>query len=74
MLYFIPEVNTSEIPEAAGSEHIPVAGYSNRHEGVIPESDPPAGSEVAVGICVKCRGTGKGAGIKIDAVLLNSVQ
>ena len=40
----------------------------------MPEFYHPAGSEVTVGIYVKCRGTGNGAWGKIDDALLNSVQ
>ena len=60
--------------ETARSEQIPITGYNDWHEGVIPEFDHPAGSEVTVGIYVKCQGTGNGAWGKIDDVLLNSVQ
>ena len=60
--------------ETARSEQIPITGYNDWHEGVIPEFDHPAGSEVTVGIYVKCQGTGNGAWGKIDDVLLNSVH
>ena len=60
--------------ETARSEQIPITGYNDWHEGVIPEFDHPAGSEVTVGVYVKCQGTGNGAWGKIDDVLLNSVQ
>ena len=60
--------------ETARSEQIPITGYNDWHEGVIPEFDHPAGSEVTVGIYVRCQGTGNGAWGKIDDVLLNSVQ
>ena len=59
--------------EAARSEQIPVTGYNDWHKGIVPAFDHPAGSEVTVGIYVKCRGTGSGAWGKIDDALLNSV-
>ena len=60
--------------EVARSEQIPITGWKNWNEGVIPEFDHPAGSEVTVGIYVKCQGTGNGAWGKIDDAILNSVQ
>ena len=60
--------------EKARSEQIPITGYSDWHEGVVPEFYHPAGSTVTVGIYVRCRGTGSGAWGKIDDALLNSVQ
>ena len=60
--------------EVARSEQIPITGYNDWHAGVIPEFTHPAGSEVTVGVYVKCQGTGNGAWGKIDDVLLNSVQ
>ena len=60
--------------EAARSEQIPITGYNDWHEGIVPEFYHPAGSEVTVGIYVKCRGEGNGAWGKIDDALLNSVQ
>ncbi len=60
--------------ETARSEQIPITGYNDWHEGIIPEFEHPEGSEVTVGIYVKCRGTGNGAWGKIDDALLNSVQ
>ena len=60
--------------ETARSEQIPITGYNDWHAGCIPEFDHPAGSEVTVGIYVKCRGTGSGAWGKIDDATLNSVQ
>ena len=59
--------------EIARSEQIPITGYNNWNEGVIPAFDHPAGSEVTVGIYVKCQGAGNGAWGKIDDVLLNFV-
>ncbi len=60
--------------ETARSEQIPITGWNNWNTGVIPEFIHPAGTEVTVGIYVKCQGTGNGAWGKIDDVLLNSVQ
>ena len=60
--------------EIARSEQIPITGYNDWHTGVIPEFIHPAGSEVTVGLYVKCQGEGNGAWGKIDDVLLNSVQ
>jgi arabinogalactan endo-1,4-beta-galactosidase len=57
----------------ARSEQIPLTGYNNWNVGVVPEIDPPAGSEVTVGIYVKCSGEGNGAWGKIDDALLNTL-
>ena len=59
--------------EIARSQQIPITGYNDWHTGTIPEFDHPAGSEVTVGIYVKCQGAGSGAWGKIDDALLNSV-
>ena len=60
--------------ETARSEQIPITGWNSWNAGVIPEFDHPAGTEVTVGIYVKCQGSGNGAWGKIDDALLNSVQ
>ena len=60
--------------ETARSGQLPITGYNNWHEGVIPEFDHSAGSEVTVGIYVRCGGAGKGAWGKIDDAALNSVK
>ena len=60
--------------EVARSAQIPVTGWNSWNEGVIPEFDHPAGSEVTVGLYVRCQGTGNGAWGKIDDAALNSVQ
>ncbi len=60
--------------ETARSEQIPIAGWNNWQEGIIPVFDHPAGSKVTVGLYVRCQGTGKGAWGKIDDAMLNSVQ
>ena len=57
----------------ARSEQIPLTGYNNWNAGVVPEIDHPAGSEVTVGIYVKCSGEGNGAWGKIDDALLNTL-
>jgi arabinogalactan endo-1,4-beta-galactosidase len=57
----------------AVSDQIPITGWNSWHEGVIPEFDHPSGSEVVVGMYVRCSGTGNGAWGKIDDALLNSV-
>ena len=60
--------------EVARSGQIPITGWNSWNEGVIPEFDHPDGSEVTVGIYVRCQGTGNGAWGKIDDAMLNSVQ
>ena len=60
--------------EVARSEQIPITGWNNWNRGVIPEFDHPAGTEVTVGIYVRCQGTGNGAWGKIDDAMLNSLQ
>ncbi len=60
--------------ETARSEQIPIAGWNNWHEGIIPVFDHPAGSKVTVGLYVRCQGAGNGAWGKIDDAMLNSVQ
>ncbi len=60
--------------EIARSEQIPIAGWNNWREGIIPVFDHPAGKKVTVGIYVRCQGTGNGAWGKIDDAMLNSVQ
>ena len=60
--------------ETARSEQIPITGWNSWNEGVIPEFDHPAGSEVTVGLYVRCQGSGNGAWGKIDDATLNSVQ
>lgn len=59
--------------EAARSEQIPITGWNSWNEGIIPEFDHPTGSEVTVGIYVRCQGTGNGAWGKLDDAMLNSV-
>ena len=69
-IYAYVKVNGEEI---ARSEQIPVTGWKNWHQGIIPAFDCPAGAEVTVGIYVKCGGAGNGAWGKIDDAMLNSV-
>ena len=59
--------------EAARSEQIPIKGWNSWNTGIVPAFDHPAGSEVTVGIYVRCHGTGNGAWGKIDDAMLNSV-
>ena len=56
----------------AMSEQMPITGYNDWHTGTTPAFDHPAGSEVTVGVYVKCQGSGNGAWGKIDDCLLNS--
>ena len=51
-----------------------IRGYGSWDTGVIPEFEHAAGQEIAVGVYVKCQGTGNGAWGKIDDALLNSVK
>ena len=60
--------------EIARSEQIPITGYNHWHTGTVSPFGHPAGSEVTVGIYVKCQGTGSGAWGKIDDATLNSVH
>ncbi len=55
------------------SDPMPITGYNNWNKGTTPAFDHPAGSEVTVGVYVKCQGAGNGAWGKIDDCLLNSV-
>ena len=59
--------------EVARSEQIPIRGWNNWTAGTVPAFSHPAGSEVTVGLYVKCQGTGNGAWGKIDDAMLNSV-
>ena len=59
--------------EVARSDQIPITGWNSWNAGTIAEFDHPAGSEVTVGIYVKCQGSGNGAWGKIDDAILNSV-
>ena len=58
--------------EAARSEQIPITGYNNWNEGIVPAFDCAAGDEVTVGVYVRCEGAGNGAWGKIDDAKLNS--
>ena len=60
--------------ETARSEQIPITGWNSWNKGVIPEFEHPAGSEITVGLYVKCRGSGNGAWGKIDDAMLNSLH
>ena len=58
----------------ARSAQMPITGYNNWNMGTTPVFEHAAGSEVTVGVYVKCQGSGNGAWGKIDDCLLNSVQ
>ena len=60
--------------EVARSEQIPITGWNSWNQGIIPEFDHPAGTEVTVGIYVKCQGAGNGAWGKIDDAMINSLR
>ncbi|MBQ8149542.1 MAG: glycosyl hydrolase 53 family protein [Clostridia bacterium] len=60
--------------ETVATAPMVITSYGSWSEGVIPEFDHPAGSEVAVGVYVKCEGAGNGAWGKIDDAMLNSVK
>ena len=60
--------------EVARSDQIPITGYGNWHAGTVPAFAHPAGSEVTVGLYVKCEGEGNGAWGKIDDAMLNSAR
>ena len=60
--------------EAGRSESVPVTGYNDWHRAVVTEFEHPAGTEVTVGIRVRCAGEGKGAWGKIDDAMLNSLK
>ena len=57
----------------AKSEQIPITSWNSWNTGTVPAFSHPAGSEVTVGIYVKCQGAGNGAWGKIDDAMLNSV-
>ena len=58
----------------ARSDEMSITGYGSWDTKSTPAFDHPAGSEVTVGVYVRCEGTGSGAWGKIDDALLNSVQ
>ena len=58
----------------ARSDPMSITGYNNWNMGTTPAFEHAAGSEVTVGVYVKCQGSGNGAWGKIDDCLLNSVQ
>lgn len=60
--------------ETVGTAPMKISSYGNWDTGLVPEFFCPAGSEVTVGIYVKCQGAGNGAWGKIDDALLNSVR
>ena len=60
--------------ETVGTAPMSITSYGNWDAGVIPEFNYPEGSEVIVGVYVRCEGAGNGAWGKIDDALLNSVK
>ena len=60
--------------ETVGTAPMSITSYGNWDAGVVPEFDHPEGSEVIVGVYVRCEGAGNGAWGKIDDALLNSVK
>ena len=60
--------------ETVGTAPMKITSYGNWDTGLIPAFEHPAGSEVTVGIYVKCQGAGNGAWGKIDDAMLNSVK
>ncbi|MBE5815216.1 MAG: extra-cellular endo-beta-1,4-galactanase [Clostridiales bacterium] len=60
--------------ETVGTAPMSITSYGNWSTGQVPAFDHPAGSEVVVGVYVKCEGAGNGAWGKIDDALLNSVK
>ncbi len=60
--------------ETVATAPLGITSYGNWDTGVTPDFDHPAGSQVVVGVYVKCAGAGNGAWGKIDDALLNSVK
>ncbi len=59
--------------ETVGTCPMTISGYGNWDTGRVTAFDHPAGSEVTVGVYVKCAGEGNGAWGKIDDAMLNAV-
>ena len=55
------------------SEPVPITGFNDWHAAQVPAFSHPAGTEVTVGLYVRCGGAGSGAWGKIDDAMLNSV-
>ena len=60
--------------EIAGKAPMSITSYGNWDTETVPAFETKAGDTVAVGVYVKCKGTGNGAWGKIDDALLNSVK
>ncbi len=60
--------------EMVGTAPMSITSYGSWSTGEVPAFEHPAGSEVVVGVYVKCEGAGNGAWGKIDDALLNSVK
>lgn len=55
------------------SKPVPITGFNDWHAAQVPAFSHPAGTEVTVGLYVRCGGAGSGAWGKIDDAMLNSV-
>lgn len=60
--------------ETVATAPMTITSYGNWDTGLISEFDHPEGSQVTVGVYVRCEGAGNGAWGKIDDALLNSVK
>lgn len=60
--------------EIVATAPMTITGYGSWSEGVTPVFEHAAGTEVTVGVSVKCQGAGNGAWGKIDDAMLNSVK
>lgn len=60
--------------ETVGTAPMRITSYANWDTARVPAFFCPAGSEVTVGVYVKCQGQGSGAWGKIDDALLNSAK
>ncbi len=60
--------------EMVATAPMTITSYGSWCEGVIPSFHHAAGSEVVVGVYVKCEGAGNGAWGKIDDAVLNFVK
>ena len=69
-IYAYVKVNGEIVAKAP----LAITYYGNWDTAVTEAFENAAGSEVAVGIYVKCQGAGNGAWGKIDDALLNSVK
>ena len=60
--------------EIVATAPLTITSYGNWDTAVIPEFTHASGDTVAVGVYVKCQGSGNGAWGKIDDAMLNSVK